>query len=81
MPQHIIEAFKEAFSKIQQRVIWKFEKPLQGLSSNVMIAKWIPQQDLIGMVTEDHSDNLVLYSFMLSTFHGLSKMPILCSSL
>lgn len=48
LPQYIVDSFKEAFSNIKQRVIWKFEKPLEGLSRNVMIAKWIPQQDLIG---------------------------------
>lgn len=48
LPDNLVGAFKTAFSQIKQRVIWKYETPLEGLSPNVMIAKWIPQQDLIG---------------------------------
>ncbi|XP_076042878.1 UDP-glucosyltransferase 2-like isoform X2 [Oratosquilla oratoria] len=37
----------EAFTKMKQRVIWKFEKELEGLPDNVIIRKWLPQQDVL----------------------------------
>ena len=48
LPETLLDACIEAFSKIKQRVIWKFEKPIENITSNVMISKWIPQQDLMG---------------------------------
>ncbi|KAG5893417.1 hypothetical protein JTB14_024330 [Gonioctena quinquepunctata] len=41
-------AILEAFSKIKQKVLWKFETDLEGKPSNVMISKWMPQQDALG---------------------------------
>ncbi|XP_076042879.1 UDP-glycosyltransferase UGT5-like [Oratosquilla oratoria] len=37
----------EAFTKMKERVIWKFEKELEGLPDNVIIRKWLPQQDIL----------------------------------
>ncbi|GAB6026752.1 hypothetical protein CHUAL_013257 [Chamberlinius hualienensis] len=49
MPKEIIDSFKAAFKEIDPvRVFWKYEEKLEGVSSNVMISKWMPQQDLIG---------------------------------
>nr|AHX56955.1 UDP-glycosyltransferase 212B1 [Strigamia maritima] len=40
--------FIAAFAQIKQRVVWKYESQLSGLSNNVMTADWLPQQDLLG---------------------------------
>ncbi|CAL4065733.1 unnamed protein product, partial [Meganyctiphanes norvegica] len=40
--------FVEAFRQLEQRVIWKWEQDLPGLSDNVMLTKWAPQQDILG---------------------------------
>ncbi|XP_076042881.1 UDP-glycosyltransferase UGT5-like isoform X2 [Oratosquilla oratoria] len=37
----------EAFTQMKQRVIWKFEKEVEGLPDNVLIRKWLPQQDIL----------------------------------
>ncbi|XP_044268837.1 UDP-glycosyltransferase UGT5-like [Tribolium madens] len=37
----------KAFSKIKEKVLWKFENDLPNLPSNVKIMKWIPQQDVL----------------------------------
>ncbi|XP_076042289.1 UDP-glycosyltransferase UGT5-like [Oratosquilla oratoria] len=37
----------EAFTQMKERVIWKFEKELEGLPDNVLIRKWLPQQDIL----------------------------------
>ena len=50
MPNEYKQVFIQAFSKLKQRVIWKFEEDLQSISSNVMISKWLPQQDILGNI-------------------------------
>lgn len=43
-----LEHIKRTFSKLKQRVIWKFEDDtITGLPSNVKIWKWLPQDDLL----------------------------------
>lgn len=45
------EAFLYAFSKIPQRVLWKWEGDvLPGKSDNIMISKWMPQRDILGKI-------------------------------
>ena len=42
-------AFLGAFSKLKQRVLWKWESDtLPGQPSNVKLAKWLPQSDILG---------------------------------
>ncbi|XP_057654569.1 UDP-glucosyltransferase 2-like [Diorhabda carinulata] len=36
-----------AFSKIRQKVLWKFEEDLRDIPDNVQIFKWIPQSDVL----------------------------------
>jgi UDP:flavonoid glycosyltransferase YjiC (YdhE family) len=43
------QAFLEAFSKLKQRVLWKWETDsLPGQPKNVMLGKWLPQSDILG---------------------------------
>jgi glucuronosyltransferase len=43
------KAFLEAFSKLKQRVLWKWETDsLPGQPSNVKLGKWLPQSDILG---------------------------------
>lgn len=37
-----------AFSKLNVKVLWKFEEDLPGMPSNVKLIKWVPQQDVLG---------------------------------
>lgn len=49
MPVPAFEAFMEIFKEIPQRVIWKWEgEAHKNLPPNIMMADWLPQQDLIG---------------------------------
>ncbi|KAK7582379.1 hypothetical protein V9T40_013824 [Parthenolecanium corni] len=42
------DAFLYAFSKIPQRVLWKWEADnLPGKSDNIMTVKWMPQRDVL----------------------------------
>lgn len=43
-----LEEIKKTFSKLKQRVIWKYENDsMDGLPNNVRIWKWLPQDDLL----------------------------------
>lgn len=41
-------AFMNAFFRIPQKIIWKFEDPLENVPSNVLLMKWLPQRDVLG---------------------------------
>lgn len=47
-PNQTIQAFKEAFAELPQRVLWKFENENEDMPSNVLIRKWFPQNDIFG---------------------------------
>lgn len=40
-------AFLNVFASMPQRVVWKYEEELDDLPANVMIGKWLPQNDLL----------------------------------
>ena len=49
MPEEKKQAFLETFSKLKQRVLWKWETDsLPGQPSNVKVGKWLPQSDILG---------------------------------
>ncbi|KAG5871164.1 hypothetical protein JTB14_016314 [Gonioctena quinquepunctata] len=45
--QEAINAFLNAFSRIEQNVLWKFEEDLDNVPHNVKIVEWIPQQVIL----------------------------------
>lgn len=49
MPEHIKKDLLETFSKLKQRVVWKFEDDgLSNIPENVLIYKWLPQRGILG---------------------------------
>ena len=49
MPEKIRKTLVNAFSKLKQRVIWKWEtETMPDLPPNVKLGKWLPQQDILG---------------------------------
>lgn len=47
-PQETREAMVRAFSKLKQKVVWKYEnETLPNKPDNVMIGSWIPQRDIV----------------------------------
>lgn len=41
-------ALLEAFSRLPQRVLWKWEEEsMPGQPANVMVRKWLPQQEVL----------------------------------
>ena len=50
MPEETLQSFMNAFAKIPQKVIWKWESEVpENVPSNVMMTKWLSQQDLLGI--------------------------------
>lgn len=42
------EEFLEAFRRLPQKVLWKYEGLDLDLPPNVMTRAWLPQQDILG---------------------------------
>lgn len=48
-PEYFRVLLTMVFRNLPQRVLWKYEgDDLTDLPSNVMIGKWLPQQDILG---------------------------------
>lgn len=51
-PKDKVQAIIDAVSEIPQRIIWKWEeKNLPGNPKNIYISKWLPQNEILGMVS------------------------------
>ena len=51
MPQEMLDAFIQVFSRLPQRVIWQWKgNQRPHLPANVMAVNWLPQQDLLGNI-------------------------------
>ncbi|ODM89983.1 UDP-glucuronosyltransferase 2C1, partial [Orchesella cincta] len=49
MPENYRKVFLNVFSRLKQRVIWKWEtETMADLPPNVKLSKWLPQQDVLG---------------------------------
>ena len=49
LPESKIKAFLEAFSKMKEKILWKWEtETLPGQPKNVKLGKWLPQSDILG---------------------------------
>lgn len=48
LPLKYRQVFLEAFRKLSQRVLWKYEGEMEEVSDNVKLSKWLPQQDILG---------------------------------
>ena len=49
VPAKVMQAFLAAFSRLQQRVLLRFNPALlPRLPDNVMVMDWLPQHDILG---------------------------------
>lgn len=49
MSEEKVQQILAAFAKLPQRILWKWESSdLPNISKNVKVAKWMPQQDILG---------------------------------
>jgi glucuronosyltransferase len=42
-------ALLKAFRELSQIVIWKYDGEINDLPKNVILKKWIPQNDILGL--------------------------------
>lgn len=70
------EAFVRAFSKLNQKVLWKYENDtLPNKPKNVKIMKWLPQRDILA---HPNVKLFITHGGLLGTFEALiSGVPIL----
>ncbi|XP_076275158.1 UDP-glycosyltransferase UGT5-like [Rhynchophorus ferrugineus] len=47
MPEDRKKILVNVLGRLKQKVIWKFEEDLPGKPSNMLIKKWLPQQDIL----------------------------------
>lgn len=48
VPKKLVNAFMQAFSRLPQKILVKFEGPIDYIPPNVKVLEWIPQQDVLG---------------------------------
>ena len=49
VPRQLMQEFIKAFRQLKQRVVMRFDPELlDDIPENVMVVKWIPQEDLLG---------------------------------
>lgn len=76
MPEHMKKAALEVFPQLKQKILWKWEKDFPDKPSNVMVKKWLPQNDILA-----HPNVIAFMSHggLLSTeesiYHGI---PVVC---
>ncbi|CAB3377024.1 Hypothetical predicted protein [Cloeon dipterum] len=78
LPQEVIDGILKVFSKLKLKVVWKFENDdLPGKPKNVMINKWLSQQDVLGHTNArlfiTHGGRL---SAQEATYHGTPMLAI-----
>ncbi|CAL4070509.1 unnamed protein product [Meganyctiphanes norvegica] len=77
MPEKYKNIFVEAFERLDQKVIWKFEEKISNMPGNILRAKWLPQQSILA-----HPNVLVFISHagLLSTqeaiYHGTPVLAL-----
>lgn len=51
LPQKLKQNILQAFQELPYKVLWKFEEEsMPGKPDNVEIRKWLPQQDILGIL-------------------------------
>ncbi|XP_057375387.1 UDP-glycosyltransferase UGT5-like [Daphnia carinata] len=78
MPQELVDTFMRVFSKLPQRVIWKWEATIPAnIPPNVMMVDWLPQQDLLG---HPNARLFITHGGMLGTqetiYHGVPMLGL-----
>ena len=78
MPDEVRQKFLNVFSRLKQRVLWKWETgEMAGLPSNVRVSKWLPQQDILGHAnTKLFITHGGLLSTLEATYHGVPLIGV-----
>ncbi len=75
MPKEAKKIFLSSFSKLKQRVVWKWETETMGdikIPKNVKLSKWLPQQDVLAHPnTKLFMSHGGLLSIQETLYHGV----------
>lgn len=50
LPKDKLEMIVKCFSKLKQKVLWKFDGHLEDAPKNIKFAKWLPQKSILGNI-------------------------------
>jgi len=51
LPTKMQISLQEAFAELPQRILWKYDgEVMENQPNNVMIKKWFPQRDIMGIL-------------------------------
>ncbi|XP_072388403.1 UDP-glycosyltransferase UGT5-like [Diabrotica undecimpunctata] len=67
-PESKKQTFLKAFSKLPQRVIWKWEGEMTGRPDNVFVTRWAPQRDIL---CHPNVKLFITHSGLLGTLEGV----------
>jgi len=79
MPKKYLNALMKAFARLPQRVVWKWDSDTKpdDLPANVLMATWLPQQDLLG---HEKARLFITHGGLLgmqeSTYHGVPLLAL-----
>ena len=79
VPKQKIDDLLNAFARLPQRVIVKFEKPIENAPSNVLILPFLPQQDILAHPkTKVFFTHCGMHGVMESIYHSVPMvgMPV-----
>lgn len=76
--EEIRKIFLRTFSKLKQRIIWKFEvDSIQNLPENVMIRKWLPQNDILAHPnTKMFISHMGMSSYFEAVYHAVPVVAV-----
>jgi len=77
IPKKALQSFINIFAKLPQKVIWKWEDEApEDIPKNIMLSKWLPQQDLLG---HPKCKLFITHGGMQGTLEAIyHAVPLLC---
>ncbi|XP_076055548.1 UDP-glucosyltransferase 2-like [Oratosquilla oratoria] len=68
MPKKFLDIFLAAFAMLPYRVIWKHDGEMEGVPDNILLGKWLPQQDILA---HENVKVFITHGGYLSLMEGL----------
>lgn len=68
LPKGMLEVFTNAFADLPYKVLWKFEDDGFHVPPNVFIAKWIPQQGVLGKLKRTSQRFIIINIEIINSF-------------
>ena len=78
VPHYLVTAFLQAFSRLEERVIMRFDASLvEDIPENVLIVPWFPQHDLLAHpATKVFVTHCGMTGVLESVYHGVPMLAL-----